>query len=63
MFNGEHHLQISGTAMGTKMAPSYANIFMGRPERRLLDYSPTKPLSWLRFLDEIEMNWVDERVE
>ena len=28
-FNGEHFVQINGTAMGTKMAPSYANIFMG----------------------------------
>jgi hypothetical protein len=46
MFNGEHYLQISGTAMGTKMAPSYANIFMGRLERRLLHYAPIKPLSW-----------------
>jgi hypothetical protein len=36
VFNGEYYLQISGTAMGTKMAPSYANIFMGRLERRHL---------------------------
>jgi hypothetical protein len=28
-FNGDHYLQINGTAMGTKMAPSYANTFMG----------------------------------
>jgi hypothetical protein len=28
-FDGNHYLQINGTAMGTKMAPSYANIFMG----------------------------------
>jgi hypothetical protein len=61
MFNGEHYLQISGTAMGTKMAPSYANMIMGRLERRLLYYSPTKPLSWLRFIDDIEMKWVDGR--
>ena len=27
-FNGEHFLQINGTAMGTKLAHSYANIFM-----------------------------------
>jgi hypothetical protein len=26
---GNHYLQINETAMGTKMAPSYANIFMG----------------------------------
>ena len=28
-FDGNHYLQINGTAMGTNMAPSYANIFMG----------------------------------
>jgi hypothetical protein len=28
-FDGNHYLQINGTAMGTKMAPSYANMFMG----------------------------------
>jgi hypothetical protein len=26
-FDGNHYLQINGTAMGTKMAPSCANIF------------------------------------
>ena len=31
-FDGNHYLQINGTAMGTKMAPSYANIFMGNLE-------------------------------
>jgi hypothetical protein len=52
MFNGEHYLQISGTTMGTKMAPSYANIFTGRLEHGLLHCSPT---------DDIEMKWVDGR--
>lgn len=61
MFNGEHYLQVSGTAMGTKMAPSYANIFMGNLERNLLTQSPFKPLSCLLFIDEIEMKWVDSR--
>ena len=28
-FDGNHCLQINGTAMGTKMASSYANIFIG----------------------------------
>jgi hypothetical protein len=35
-FNGEHFLQINGTAMGTKMAPSYANIFMGKLEKLII---------------------------
>ena len=60
-FNGEHYLQINGTAMGTKMAPSYANIFMGRLENQLLELSPYKPLSWLRFIDDIEAKWTDTR--
>ena len=29
-FNNEHYLQKHGTAMGTRMAPSYANSFMGK---------------------------------
>ena len=28
-FDGKHYLQINETAMGTKMAPSYANTLMG----------------------------------
>ena len=35
-FDGNHYHQINGTAMGTIMAPSYANIFMGDLEERLL---------------------------
>ena len=31
-FNGKHYHQISGTAMGTKLAPSYANLFMTKFE-------------------------------
>ena len=31
-FNGKHYHQISGTAMGTKLAPSYANLFLTKFE-------------------------------
>ena len=27
-FDGQNYLQVGGTAMGTRVAPSYANIFM-----------------------------------
>ena len=57
-FDGNHYLQINGTAMGTKMAPSYANIFMGDPEERLLFSSLKQPLSWFRFIDDVDMKWI-----
>ena len=58
-FNGEHVLQINGTAMGTKMAPSYANIFMGKLEKLIIQSAPHKPLSWFRFIDDVDMKWTE----
>ena len=49
---------IIGTAMGTKMAPSYANICMGNLEERLLLSSLMQPLSWFRFIDDVDMKWI-----
>ena len=31
-FDGEHYQQISGVAMGTKIVPSYANLFVAYVE-------------------------------
>ena len=64
-FNGDHYLQINGTAMGTKMAPSYANIFMGKLEKQLLESSIERPLSWYRFIDDVDMKWTrnDEELQ
>jgi len=62
-FNGDHYLQIQGTAMGTKMAPSYANIFMGRLENQLLASVSLKPSMWLRFIDDIDMHWCHSLAE
>ena len=45
-FNDEHFLQIKGCAMGTICAPSYANIFMGKFEEKLI-YAYIKDLSSL----------------
>ena len=47
--------------MGTKMVPLYANIFMGRLEKQLVQSVTPKPLSWLRFIDDIEMKWIHGR--
>ena len=56
-FNGEHYFQIGGTAMGTKVAPSYANLFMERLEKKLLEKARTElqielPL-YLHYIDDI----------
>ena len=58
-FLGQHCLQISGTAMGTKMAPSYANLFMGVLEKQMLSSYKHKPLVYFRYIDDIFMIWTD----
>ena len=50
-------LFISGTAMGTLLAPSYTNIFIGHLEKQLLMLVPLKPHMWLRFTDDIDIQW------
>ena len=39
--------------MGTRMAPSYANLFMAQLENELLANTSTKPLVWWRYIDDI----------
>ena len=43
-FNKEYYLQVLGTAMGTHMAPSYANLFMGKLEWEFLRTQDKVPL-------------------
>ena len=58
--NKQHYLQICGTAMGTRMAPSYANLFMGVLEKKILATAPydQKPLFYGRFIDDVFGVWV-----
>ena len=60
-FNGKHYLQVGGTAMGTKVAPSFANIFMAHFEDTLVYTYHTQPLIWLRYIDDIFMVWNNGR--
>ena len=62
-FNGQHYLQISGTAMGTKTAPSHANNFMGHFEEAHVYTYCLQPLIWLRFIDDIFMIWTHGKTE
>ena len=43
------------------MAPAYANMFMGRIEKQLLVSVTMRPFSWLRFIDDIDMQWLHGR--
>ena len=56
-FNGDYYLQLQGTAMGTKMAPSYANLFMGKLEPTLIAQDPTHIKMWKRYIDDIFIIW------
>ena len=50
-------LQNSGSAIGTKMAPVYANFVISIIERKLLTGSYSKPFVWLRYMDDIYAIW------
>ena len=65
-FNHEFYLQIRGTAMGTKMAPTYATLFMGYLEMKLYSEIERNFASniktyvkenWLRYLDDCFIIW------
>ena len=49
--------QISGTAIGTKCAPSYACIFMDEFETKFIESQQNKPLVWFRYIDDIFFIW------
>ena len=56
-FSHEMFHQIQGTAMGTKMAPAYANIFMAELENKLLCNYPIQPIVWKRYIDDVFCIW------
>ena len=49
--------QISGTAIGTKFAPTYASIFMDEIETNFLDTQEFKLLVWFRYIDDVFFIW------
>ena len=59
IYNNSTYHQLQGVAMGTKMAPSFANLFMGKLEADFLRAwgSDKQPFLWLRFIDDIFFLW------
>ena len=67
-FEDNFYLQISGTAMGTRLAPTYATLSMGYLEQKMYVYmrdvlSTTEfnefHDNWLRYLDDCFVIWKD----
>ena len=64
-FDNKFYKQLQGTAMGTKLAPAYANLFMGKLEHEILSHAPLKPIFCKRYIDilllwphsELELNY------
>ena len=61
VFNEEHFIQQHGTAMGTRMAPALANLFMGEFERKTLEGYVNKPFLLLRYIDAGHSHDLDSR--
>ena len=49
VFNNVNYLQVHGTAMGTRVAPSYVNLFMGKLEWEFLWTQDKIPRVWWRY--------------
>ena len=62
-FNGRNYLQTHGTAMDTKMAVDFANIFMSEVETEILKASDIKPLQWKRYIDDVFSLWVVREIK
>ena len=56
-FDGKNYLQTGGMAMGTWVAPSYANIFMNDFEEKHVYTHHLQPLDWYRYIDDIFCLW------
>ena len=66
LFNNIFYLQTKGTAMGTKVAPTYATLTIGYLEQKLykeiekefgVEFGEQFRLAWKRFLDDCFILW------
>ena len=53
-FNGNFYRQTGGVAMGSRLGPNYACLFMGHIEEQIFDqYTGTKPALYKRYINDI----------
>ena len=64
VFNGINYLRQIGCAMGTKCAPTYANLFMGQFEgKHIYPKILNKVHIYLRYIDDIFFIWHGSKQE
>ena len=56
-FNDLIFTRVCGIAMGTKLAPALATIYVGELEEKFLSQHHKKPSLWIRFIDDVFMIW------
>ena len=49
--------------MGIKLAPAYANLFMGKLEHEILSHASLKPIFYKRYIDDILLLWPNSELE
>ena len=56
-YRERQHVKMLGTALGTLIAPSYANLLMGKLEREFLWTRDKVPLVWWSYVDDVFLVW------
>ena len=49
--------QTCGVAMGTRLAPALATIYLGDLEEAYMETKTKQPLLWVRYIDDIFTIW------
>lgn len=64
-FDGQLYRQTSGTVMGTKFAPSYANLFMGNFEKIMIQLPrwTNNIVCYKRYIDYLFFIWKGDKEE
>lgn len=57
VMNGQHYLQICGTAMGKVYAPSLANLYLLEFDNSACNNYKFKPGNFFRYLDDVFFTW------
>uniref|UniRef100_A0A8C5N067 Reverse transcriptase domain-containing protein n=1 Tax=Leptobrachium leishanense TaxID=445787 RepID=A0A8C5N067_9ANUR len=56
-YQNDFYIQLNGTAMGTRFAPSYANLFMAFWEESFLSNYRSNLVCYKRYIDDIFLIW------